>query len=1680
MSSEIVLAPRAAPVAETEPGFVSLVLVYNPLEPGDRSLAKLDWFEGKTLSEYLNGLPDEMDWAVNLDGENLSDQELWSKTFPKSGALLVVCPVPRGKMAPVLMMVAMIALAVAAPYAGAAFAGAIGMAGSTTAIAIGSALFTTIGGLLISAIMPKPDVPSLDSESDSTTYGIDGPKNTAAEGVPVPIVYGKRRVAGNLVNIYNENDIDADGLSIQRLFVQFAVSEGPVFSLSDFQINDQPLSNYNDVEVRHTLGVASQTPSDWFTETVTLHNLSRDIQMTEDTYTTVSEVEQVRLDIAAPQGLVNLSGNKRSPVSVNIRVEIKPFGASGAEWAPFAGFNSVHTVTDKSRSVVRRSLHSKPLALGRYDIRFRRETDLSTNDAILDKLVVSDIGEITNSGVGMIHTATISLKALVTGEFNATPQVSALCQGLVMPIYDAAGAIVANAWSDNPADIAIDMQTNPRYGGSENLARMDWAAYAEWREFCASNGLRCNIVFDFMGNIDDALSNVFIQGRANEVRSGSKNSITIDRSSQPVMVFNSSNMAEDTFSLSYLSFQDRVNEVEVQFYDENDGYKQRFIRATDDEAEVRGEPQKPTTVNLIGEVTAQGATDYAMFQLESNKRLIRSASWESPVEAVTCLPGDVVLVQHEMPSWAEGGRIDAGSTANVVKLDRDVAFSTSPQRRLLVVHDAIERYSVTISSQANATAFVTGMPLSAARVRRLVVPGVGDFAILAVAASGSPRQILLEPSAADVFLSGLTCGAWDTDVIEERNVTAWNPTTLQATVSPAFSAAPALHSKWLFGEVNITGKPFRISMMGMNGDSVQRISAIEYREELYGDLFNIPAPLVYATPSYIRHVRNLAVTEEVDLTGSVRRSMVAVTWDRPESSVHRGSLVMKRVNNGPWELVRDVPATVRRVEFEALVNDVVFVRVLAYDDKRVNAPESTAPMVGLTMVGWQRTPASPVGFGVVAGLLSATVSVDASAESDFKAWELFKSVTPVAPTKPTVSFVGTQHVLDGLTANQQVYFWLRAVNTSNKRSGLVGPLVVTPRALIPADFSPGMITLALLEQSIQDAISGGGFDIANAEAARDAAVAAQAAAELAATDAVAAALAADDAVTTSTAAAGTASTKAVQASDSASNASTAAATAVTARDAAQASAAASASSATSASTSATQASTQAAAATSAKTLAESARTQAQTSATASATSATAAGTSATNAGASATASQSSRIAAESAANAASGSASVASGAAATATAKAAEAGTLAETAARIGPGANLIRTGVASALIGPTGTPIPGWVGATMSASGGTFNGKYIQVLNGARETTPLPGNPNGRTYRIRGRVWNGYAGGTSSLIIRLVDAYTFAAISPSAVLIPAGTGWTDVDVTTTGYTDAEAFLIRIFCSASPAYAGVQSLVVEDITSAVDEAAAAVQVETTARVTETEQLARFLVRTTLLSGDRRVITGFGFQSSVAEGGTPESEFEILADKFKVVAPATIAGQPSKTMFSVQNVDGVAQVAINGLLFADNIISRRTLLTAAVNEDKIEAGAVTNNLIVSSNADILRTNDIAEGSAISPTGVFGPWITMQTYSVPAGVAIGRVIHRLKGVSGGNTSNAVEFRLLLQNTVVTSGSLVTGVLNPTGPNVDSGWLVTGSSSFSGNVNISVQLRFKRGSSTYTAGIDYLSLNFATWRR
>lgn len=323
------MSTKLIPVeAVEEDKFVNLLVVYNALNMMDRQEAKLSYHRGKTLEQFLEGLPQPELWSICVNAEPYGPDE-WHSVYPQPNDYITVIPIPYGggDSKGVLRIVAMVAIAIVAPYAGGAMATAMGGAATGTLASGLTAAFTVVGGMLVNSILPPPTASSNNKTdlAESATYGIDGAKNTQTEDTIVPLIYGEYRYFGNYVNVKSENWGDT-----QMIYAQSVVSEGPIESITDFQIEEQPASNFDDVSTVVRLGDSPQSTTGWFASTVEMQN--KGITLTTDwtEHTTVGEIDGFRMDYLLPQGLSNIDDEDgdREHRSVTIEIQYRKEGES--------------------------------------------------------------------------------------------------------------------------------------------------------------------------------------------------------------------------------------------------------------------------------------------------------------------------------------------------------------------------------------------------------------------------------------------------------------------------------------------------------------------------------------------------------------------------------------------------------------------------------------------------------------------------------------------------------------------------------------------------------------------------------------------------------------------------------------------------------------------------------------------------------------------------------------------------------------------------------------------------------------------------------------------------------------------------------------------------------------------------------------------------------------------------------------------------------------------------------------------------------------------------------------------------------------------------------------------------------------------------------------------------------
>ncbi|MEZ2310889.1 phage tail protein [Paraburkholderia sp. RCC_158] len=626
--------------------------------------------------------------------------------------------------------------------------------------------------------------------------------------------------------------------------------------------------------------------------------------------------------------------------------------------------------TDNSRSTVRRSFTSPNLVAGRYEIRVRRndnyvdytvngstgrkvyQTNLDSTLAMSD-CYVSDLNEVTFDGVAYNHTALLAVRVKLDQQLNGVPSVTFLHGGRLINTMSRNDGTVTTyqSASTNPAFILWDILTDTRWGGAIDPARLDLDSFLDWAAYCDAQGLTFNGVLDTVMNVWDAASYVSACGHAQLLTVGTRYYVAIERASDPVMMFGMGNIVQDSFKQSWMSRTDRATEIDVTFFDKTDSYKQKTVKVTDQSLAIDGAKQNVSAITAYGVVDIQRAYREGAFRLNLNRYLTQTCEWQSPIEAIACTAGDVVLLQHDMPAWAESGRTAAGSTNRVIQLDKPVTMVAGKQYKLLILNNYVVRGSAVISGITGSFLHLSNGTPQNVRLRR-VRAGAVDVGITSFVGDG------VYVDSTDGLFVGQAVELLDTDVVEDSDVSFNEGEHTAVTLVMPLGYSPEPFVNYMFGESTKVKKPFRITQITLGStDMTRQISALEYRAEVYdlssyGDVADtLTPPMLDPRQAAISQVQNLSAYEETYVSGSQILSDVRVSWSQPLVGSYAGADVYLQINGGAFNKAGTVRADTSYALFGVSKGQNIVVRVVAFDIWGKYASYDQAPSVGYTVVG---------------------------------------------------------------------------------------------------------------------------------------------------------------------------------------------------------------------------------------------------------------------------------------------------------------------------------------------------------------------------------------------------------------------------------------------------------------------------------------------------------------------------------------------------------------------------------------------------------------------------------------------------------------------------------------------------------------------------------------------------------
>lgn len=157
----------------------------------------------------------------------------------------------------------------------------------------------------------------------------------------------------------------------------------------------------------------------------------------------------------------------------------------------------------------------------------------------------------------------------------------------------------------------------------------------------------------------DEILAVFACGRAVPVKIGRLILPVWDRPREPVAMVGQANIKEGSFQLSYSNPDLAPNSIEMEILDAGRNWQGQTVLV--DHPSLQGEAEfhqvRKEKIALFGVTSRSQAMREGIYRLNKYVLSKRSAEFEVGPDCVHLLPGDRVLVSHDVPDYGESGRL---------------------------------------------------------------------------------------------------------------------------------------------------------------------------------------------------------------------------------------------------------------------------------------------------------------------------------------------------------------------------------------------------------------------------------------------------------------------------------------------------------------------------------------------------------------------------------------------------------------------------------------------------------------------------------------------------------------------------------------------------------------------------------------------------------------------------------------------------------------------------------------------------------------------------------------------------------------------------------------------------------------------------------------------------------------
>lgn len=370
---------------------------------------------------------------------------------------------------------------------------------------------------------------------------------------------------------------------------------------------------------------------------------------------------------------------------------------------------------------VRRQFRVDYLPAGRYKVRVTVTDRSAKIDSSRDAVRIwwTQLSSIIYDDFCYPGVALLGIKAKATDQLSGgQPQLEFIKERATIYAWNPATQDYEGKAANNPAWAAYDF-----IHGAERLMDINNHAYVyeykgvpkelmlydqfkKWADNCDRLNLKINLevttLKDFWTIVNQDIAPV---GRGMVVQFGTKFGCIYDHATQPVQLFTMGNIVQGSFSLSYLSTDERADSIELTYVDAEKEYEKTTLTIYSDDYDTLDIPNQPTQIAMHGITSYEQAYREGKYQLYCNRLLTKTISFKADVEAIGCMVGDVIQVAHDVPQWSISGRVlevlDDGSV--ILPIDPDDITMSADQYALMIrssEDNTLTTYSLTSLSGA--------------------------------------------------------------------------------------------------------------------------------------------------------------------------------------------------------------------------------------------------------------------------------------------------------------------------------------------------------------------------------------------------------------------------------------------------------------------------------------------------------------------------------------------------------------------------------------------------------------------------------------------------------------------------------------------------------------------------------------------------------------------------------------------------------------------------------------------------------------------------------------------------------------------------------------------------------------------------------------------------------------------